>query len=355
MALDNFQAQVFNIDDDNTPDPLDPSGFRGRNAADASTTVHVFLVGTLTLASLFATSNVLGNTISNPFNTDSEGNILFYAEQGRYDVVVNYIAGRNNRGWFDVAIGEANLSNLQDTVDGITDNIGEINQELDDIPLTYPTIERANELIDEAIEGISIAAGLDPRIDIIEQINSILDSEENERNIDSETEQRRTEIARVDSTLGTANASIIEINQTIATLDSSVTSRFNVQQSSIDNNEATILQIDQTVATLDSSTTTRFANQQSTINNNQSSITTLNQTIASETSTRASQVALLNANDTAQLARLDSVETQANGNSTAISSVEGAVNNPTTGLSAAFNLANTANITANNVALRSSD
>ena len=68
--------------------------------------------------------------------------------------------------------------------------------------------------------------------------------------------------------------------------------------------------------------------------------------LADETTLRAGQYTLLTAADAASVARLDQAESDINGNATAISSVEGLVNNPTTGLSASYNLAQTAKVTA---------
>jgi hypothetical protein len=61
---------------------------------------------------------------------------------------------------------------------------------------------------------------------------------------------------------------------------------------------------------------------------------------------RAAQYLLLTAADEAAVARLDLAEVDIEGNATAVSSVTGTVNNPTTGLSAAYNLAQVAKTTA---------
>jgi hypothetical protein len=72
--------------------------------------------------------------------------------------------------------------------------------------------------------------------------------------------------------------------------------------------------------------------------------------LQNETITRAGQYLILQAAQQAQLLRIDEVEVIANESATAVSSVQGAVNNPTTGLSATFTLAQQAKTSADNSA-----
>lgn len=53
-----------------------------------STSVTVYLKGTDVLATLY-TDREKSNTLSNPVETDSRGNLLFYADPGLYEGLVN--------------------------------------------------------------------------------------------------------------------------------------------------------------------------------------------------------------------------------------------------------------------------
>jgi hypothetical protein len=70
--------------------------------------------------------------------------------------------------------------------------------------------------------------------------------------------------------------------------------------------------------------------------------------LENETTTRAGQYLILQAAQQAQLLRIDEVEVIANDSATAISSVQGVVNDPITGLSATFTLAQLAKTSADN-------
>jgi hypothetical protein len=72
--------------------------------------------------------------------------------------------------------------------------------------------------------------------------------------------------------------------------------------------------------------------------------------LQNETITRAGQYLILQAAQQAQLLRIDEVEVIANESATAVSSVQGAVNNPITGLSATFTLAQQAKTSADSSA-----
>ncbi len=71
--------------------------------------------------------------------------------------------------------------------------------------------------------------------------------------------------------------------------------------------------------------------------------------LAGEKQTRAAAILQLNANNQAQLQRIDMVETNLNGTNQAVSQVSAQVNNPTTGLTATFDIAQQAKSTAEGV------
>lgn len=171
---------------------------------------------------------------------------------------------------------------LPDVIEAVE---GELQTVVDGALVNYPTTSMVNGLIDDALETVGLQDNEDVRISIVEQINSIFD-----------TNKRRSEIK-------TVNAALISETETRA------------------------LQIN----TLQVKTDT-----------NQASITSVNEALTNEVTTRASQYSLLSANDTAIISRIDSVESTADGNYIAISALEGTVNNPTTGLTASYNLAQTA-------------
>lgn len=201
-----------------------------------------------------------------------------------------------------------------------------------------------------------------------------------------------TDITALQSQVNGNTAELIIVNQTIVDLDSATAtsiSNLNAQFDTLEEDvdgvttrvteaEADIVTNSTAIATETSARTTQFnglnarltttetdvENAEDRITTNEASIVTLDDAIASEASTRATQISTLSARVTttegdiedidteltAQIARIDEVEIDSAGNATAISALTSTVNNPTTGLSATYTLANTAKTTADGAA-----
>jgi hypothetical protein len=176
------------------------------------------------------------------------------------------------------------------------------------------------------------------------------------------------------------SASSTQINSTIAALDFAMTEQFSVYNTNFQANNTSISQLviglsNETAARInavndlsvvfDNDITGRISQvydaiatetsvRVSSINTLSSQLTsligsqiqTVNEAVATETLSRASQVETLRADFTDGLSSvitaLRTVETDVDGNSTAIDSITGIVTNPTTGLTAAFGRANQA-------------
>ncbi len=85
--MESYSGQALNLQDVRIVDTLDPLGFKDINAPGSTTTITVKIAGTATLATIFSDNALTAQT--NPYNTDSEGRFLFYAANGRYDVVID--------------------------------------------------------------------------------------------------------------------------------------------------------------------------------------------------------------------------------------------------------------------------
>jgi predicted phage tail protein/uncharacterized membrane-anchored protein YhcB (DUF1043 family) len=164
------------------------------------------------------------------------------------------------------------------------------------------------------------------------------------------TSSTATSITSLQSQVDDNEAAITTTNQTIATLTTATATQINNLQSQVDDNQAAILTTNQTVADLGSATASQFNSLTATVDDNTANITTTSQALATETSTRATQFDSLSAADAAIITQVNEVEADVEGNSTAITTLQGAVNNPTTGLSASYTLANQAKTTADGAA-----
>ena len=233
------------------------------------------------------------------------------------------------------------LAELQDDLQVIVD------MSLND----YSTTTQVQTLIDNSISNVNDAVGEDIRIGIVEGVIDVFVDLENQEDIRSETLQRETQTTQLTASVNENVSQITITNQAIADETSARTTQINQLTATVNTNEsnsqAQFVTINQAVADETTARTTAINQLSSTVNDNTATITTVSETLATETSTRASQVTSLIASDNAQLSLISTVQSDVSGNSTAINNVEGLVNNPTTGLSASFNLAQSANTTAN--------
>ena len=280
--------------------------------------------------------------------------------------------------------------------------------------IDYSTTIEVNQLISDRIDEVNEFIGEDPRIAIVEIMNNALGNFETGEDLKTETKERTTVTTQLQAQINNNTASITETNQVIADLDSAIASQLVVIQTDVNGNTASITNLQQTVSDLDSATATdilalrtdvddntaqiTIVNQvvsdleiatatsisdltttvglntaninsisvavsdldsattasinslTASVGANSASITNVNTALATEVSTRATQVSQLQAADTAILSSIAEVESDVAGNSTAINAVTATVNNPTTGLSATFTLANTAKTTADGAA-----
>lgn len=113
--------------------------------------------------------------------------------------------------------------------------------------------------------------------------------------------------------------------------------------------------VQETIVTNEQATATRFVNLSTSFNNRfDAELIVINTAISTETNARASQIETLRVDFTsgleAVLTEVNEVRIDISGNTSAISSLSGMVNNPTTGLVASFNRANQAYTLADNTA-----
>lgn len=374
MALDNFQAQVANLYDIREQDLNDPLGYRDRNAAYSSTTISVFEAGTTTPVTTFPTDDKTGAANPHPFNVDNEGSFIFYAQSGiRVDVVVNYVEfSPDNRGWYDVLIG-SDFSTINDRLDGIDDDIDNINQDLAEVP--------TKELVDETIEDALTDYGGDLRNyqeDLVNSINDILIRNEEDLNLKTENSVLRTEIFRLESSLEDNLAAITRIDRTLVDSEQALAENLTLIQAKLNNNEARIVTNQQAIVEESQSRVTSFeglnvrmgaaeanitdtqtaivteteartsAIQQleASLGETNASVTTVQQAIVTESETRATQVSQLQATDNNIISQINQVTSDVDGNAQAISGLQGTVNDNVTGLSATYNIANRAELKA---------
>ena len=220
-----------------------------------------------------------------------------------------------------------------------------------DMSLTdYSTTTEVITLIDNSISLVNDAVGEDIRIGIVEGVIDVFVDLENQEDIRTETLQRTTEATRLTAEIDNNTSEITTVNQAVADETSARTTQINQLTATVNNNEsnsqAQFVTINQTVADETTARTTSINQLSATVNGNTATITTTNEALVSEAATRALQVFNLQAADTAQVVRISSVESDSEGNSTAINNLEGSVNNPVTGLTATFNIAQSATVTA---------
>jgi hypothetical protein len=304
---------------------------------------------------------------------------------------------------------------LPDVVEQVQGDLQDI---VDASLVDYPTSTEVNQLITDRIGEVNDAVGEDPRVTVLDILANTMGNFETGENLRTETKERVTVTAAMQAqinqnaasivttnqvvadltsatatsinTLTTATgnntASITNLQQTVTDLDSALSTDIIALQSQVGDNTADIIIVNQTVADLDSATATSIATLTAAVDDNEAAITTVSTALATETSTRASQVATLTASvgentadivtantaiatetntratqveqlqadDEAIIGMINEVESDVSGNATAISALQGTVNNPTTGVSATYTLANTAKTTADGAASVSS-
>lgn len=326
-----------------------------------------------------------------------------------YTVYARTINALGISAWTDrIATTTADGSNIVDLIgedigNQIFDNVLEqVNDNLqaivDQAVQDLPSVTDVQNVINEALADIDQQAVEDPRVFFVESINNIFDNYETAKEVKNEALQRKVEFDRLDVSLEGAFSEITEAKQVLVDLEqatsesiSQVSSRiedeksareaavFTLQQSVVNEGQARALAMQLVNSKIDDETSTREAQvqtiQQSVVDESSAraqaiqtvnaaiqqegttrtaQVQTLNQAITNESTNRAQAIQTLtvtvNNNNLATIARFDSVESTVNGNTSAIQSIQGQVNNPSTGLSAAFSLAQSAKTTADNTA-----
>lgn len=234
---------------------------------------------------------------------------------------------------------------LPDVIDAVNNDLQQIVQ---DSLVDYPTRTEVTNEISGAISLVNTAFNEDPKADFLDTVNNILDNFETEGNVKTESLERQTQVNTLTAATNGNSASITQVQTAVADLDSATSAQFNIITARVDTNESNITQVNLAVSDLDSATAQQFTQIQASVDGNTSTITSVSTALATETSTRATQVQQLQASDQSIISRLDVVEADADGNASAISALEGEVSNPTTGLSATYNIASIAKIDSQN-------
>lgn len=186
-----------------------------------------------------------------------------------------------------------------------------IEEAVEEVLEDFPTTDEVDQLIDDAVSSLDFAAGEDDRVLIVSHVNGLFDTndrkteiQKTEQQLISETEARVQDVTKLTAEIGDNKAGLVTVNQAL---------------------------VNETQAR-----TTSYTQLDAKFENNKASITSVSEALATETTTRASEVTQLKANDQSQIDRLDAAESDIQGNATAVSSVTGKVNNPTTGLAATY-------------------
>ena len=296
---------------------------------------------------------------------------------------------------------------LPDVIDAVNDDL---QQTVDDSLVDYSTTDETQSLIDQSLDAVGATDSEDNRIGIVDTINNIFDNYDTEGNVKTETLERKTELEQIQTDIDGNIANISSVSQAVSDLESVTASQFDTVNAAVSQNASDVSTVSQALATetetradqisqLNASvgensaaitqTNTALANEsearaiaesnlQSSIDDNTSEISTISQALTTETEarvdaidtltatvgdntsaitsvetalvteseTRAIAVTQLQADDQAIISAIDDVSTDVEGNATAISALEGAVNNETTGLSATYDLVQIAQSTA---------
>lgn len=84
--MESYSGQALNLQDVRVVDSLDPLGYKDINAP-SSATITINVAGTSTLAAIFSDNGVTPQI--NPYNANNDGSFLFFAANGRYDLIVD--------------------------------------------------------------------------------------------------------------------------------------------------------------------------------------------------------------------------------------------------------------------------
>lgn len=228
---------------------------------------------------------------------------------------------------------------LPDVIDAVQDDLQQI---VTDSLVDYPTKLEVTAEINDSIGLINNAFNEDPRLTPIEVINNILDNYDTEGNVKTESLERKTQVNSLQTEINGNTASIVEINTVVSDLDSSTAAQFTALQTRVGDNESSIVEINLSVSDLESSVAQQFTQIQASVDGNSASITSVSTALATETSTRATQVSQLQATDNNIISQINEVESDVAGNFSSISAIQATIDNPVTGLSATYGLAQSA-------------
>jgi hypothetical protein len=327
VDADNFEAEVragYNVDAGvgtgfqfSLNDTLNPSGITG--------SVTFVRLSPNTVYTVFAraiNSYGVSNWISQQFTTDNDGTKII-----------------------DVIGDDISDTILPDVITAVENDLQQIVQ---DSLVDYPTRTEVSTEISDAIDLVNSAFNEDPFDNILDTVNNILDNFDTEGNVKTESLERKTQVDVLLTDINGNTARLTTVETAVSDLDSATAARFTTVETQVGENASSIVTVELAVSDLNSSVAQQFTQIQAEVDGNAATITSVSTALANETSTRASQVTQLQAADTAIISRLDTVESDTDGNSTAISALEGNVNNPVTGLSATYNIASIAKVDSQN-------
>tara|TARA_Y100000310_G_C20704371_1_gene833814 strand:- start:32599 stop:36207 length:3609 start_codon:yes stop_codon:yes gene_type:complete len=226
--------------------------------------------------------------------------------------------------------------------DVITAVENDLQQIVTDSLVDYPTRTEVSNEISSSIGLVNSAFNENPRISVVDTVHNMIDNYETEGNVKTEELERKTQFNLLETNINENVARLTTVETAVSDLDSATAARFTTVETQVNNNAASIVNVELSVSDLDSSTSQQFAQIQASVDNNSANITTVSTALATEETTRATQVAQLQATSNATISRLDSVESDTDGNTSSISSIQSVLNNPTTGLSATYGLAQSA-------------
>lgn len=226
--------------------------------------------------------------------------------------------------------------------DVITAVENDLQQIVTDSLVDYPTRTEVSNEISSSIGLVNSAFNENPRVSVVDTVHNMIDNYETEGNVKTEELERKTQFNLLETNINENVARLTTVETAVSTLDSATSARFTTVETQVGNNAASIVNVELSVSDLDNSTSQQFTQIQASVDNNSANITTVSTALATEETTRATQVAQLQATSNATISRLDSVESDTDGNTSSISSIQSVLNNPTTGLSATYGLAQSA-------------
>lgn len=225
---------------------------------------------------------------------------------------------------------------LPDVITAVENDLQQIVQ---DSLVNYPTRTEVSNEISSSISLVNSAFNEDPKADLLDTVNNIIDNFETDGNVKTESLERKTQVNVLTASTNDNAASITQVQTAVADLDSATSAQFNILEARVGDNESNITQVNLTVSDLESSTAQQFTQLTADVNGNTATITSVSTALATETNTRTTQVSQLQATDAATISRLDAVESTAGGNVSSISALQATISNPTTGLSTTYGIA----------------